>query len=122
MDFNEYQKQAKATDKYPDSVNKMEDYDKSNYNELLRMLYTLGLVGEAGEVADKMKKIFRDKGGNFSQEDALGVVTELSDCLWYIAMISKEFGYTLEQIAEINIEKLKIRVANNKIHGSGDNR
>jgi len=132
MDFNEYQKKCFETNYYPKASNKIymtmesinKDFDDplESIDRLALAMYALGLTGEAGEVADKIKKVFRDKAGVFSKEDAFEIAKELSDNFWYISVIAGTLGYTLERIAEINIEKLKIRVANNKIHGSGDNR
>lgn len=82
----------------------------------------LGLVGEAGETADKIKKLIRDKDGAISDEDKELVVKELGDTLWYIASISRYLGVPLSEVASGNIEKLEGRFQRNKIHGEGDNR
>ena len=78
---------------------------------------TLGLVGEAGEVAEKVKKQVRD--GVFNRHE---VAKELGDVLWYLANLSNDIGYNLDEIADMNIEKLTSRKNRNKIKGSGDNR
>ena len=83
---------------------------------------TLGLANEAGEVAGKIKKIFRDKNGRISDEDREALKHELGDVLWYLTQICTELGLTLEQVAETNIEKLFSRLERNQIKGSGDNR
>ena len=82
----------------------------------------LGLVGEAGETADKIKKILRDKNGEVSDEDRDLVVKELGDTLWYIAAISRYLGVDLSEVAQGNIEKLESRYQRNKLHGEGDKR
>lgn len=83
-----------------------------------KVLYpTLGLCGEAGEVADKVKKQVRD--GVFNRHE---VAKELGDVLWYLANLANDIGYNLDEIADMNIEKLTSRQARNKIKGSGDNR
>lgn len=82
----------------------------------------LGLTGEAGEVADKFKKIIRDKAGIVSNEDKFEVVKELGDVLWYVTTIAHLLGYSLEDVARKNNEKLAARKANNVLHGNGDNR
>ncbi len=82
----------------------------------------LGLSGEAGEVADKFKKIIRDKGGDLSVEDKEAVVKELGDVLWYIAEISRYLDTPLSEVARKNLEKLYSRLDRNKIAGDGDNR
>ena len=82
----------------------------------------LGLTGEAGEAADKFKKIIRDKGGVISGMDKEEITKELGDVLWYVAMIAEYLGVSLAEVAEANIEKLESRWKRNKIHGEGDNR
>ena len=83
---------------------------------------TLGICGEAGEVAEKIKKVLRDKDGVLSEEDLLGVVKELGDVLWYVAALARELGVNLQRVAELNLAKLTLRHANGTLHGSGDDR
>lgn len=83
---------------------------------------TLGLVNEAGEVAGKIKKIFRDKAGVISEADREALKYELGDVLWYLAQICTELDLTLEEVAEANIEKLFSRLERGQIQGDGDNR
>jgi NTP pyrophosphatase (non-canonical NTP hydrolase) len=83
---------------------------------------TLGLTNEAGEVAGKIKKIFRDKSGQISAEDREALKYELGDVLWYLTQICTELDLTLQEVAAANLEKLFSRQARNKIHGEGDNR
>lgn len=108
MTLEYYQKRASETDKYPQVIN--------------LMLFTLGLTGEAGEVADKVKKLYRDDNGELSEERRLAIAKELGDVLWYIARIASKIDYTLEEVGRININKLAIRHNQNKIHGDGDER
>jgi NTP pyrophosphatase (non-canonical NTP hydrolase) len=83
-----------------------------------KVLYpTLGLCGETGEVAEKVKKQVRD--GVFNRHE---VAKELGDVLWYLANLSNDIGYNLDEIADINIEKLTSRKDRDTIKGSGDNR
>tara|TARA_R100000995_G_C3484590_1_gene126405 strand:+ start:7041 stop:7427 length:387 start_codon:yes stop_codon:yes gene_type:complete len=79
---------------------------------------TLGLVGEAGEVSEKIKKIFRDKG-KFSDEE---VLKELGDVLFYTVALSNIFGGNLRKIMEMNMDKLNDRQQRGVLKGSGDNR
>ena len=109
MDFNTYQKNARLTAQYPNLG--------SNY-----IYPTLGLVGEAGEVAEKVKKVIRDKKGVFDDESKKGLKKELGDVLWYVSNICTEFNFSLDDIALQNLEKLKFRAAKGKISGSGDDR
>ena len=82
-----------------------------------KVLYpTLGLCGEAGEVAEKVKKNIRDG------KSLEGVGLELGDVLWYISALADDLGVTLEEVAQANVDKLRSRMERNKIKGSGDNR
>lgn len=83
---------------------------------------TLGLTNEAGEVAGKVKKIFRDKQGKISAEDRDALKHELGDVLWYLTQICTELDLTLQEVAEANIEKLFSRLERNQIRGDGDHR
>jgi len=109
MNLNEYQKKAKRT---AGRVNIKSDW----------VYPVLGLVGEAGEVADKVKKIFRDKNGKISSEDKDALISELGDVLWYLSEIASQLDVKLEDVAKANIEKLASRKKRGKLMGSGDNR
>ncbi|MCC7117901.1 MAG: nucleoside triphosphate pyrophosphohydrolase family protein [Anaerolineales bacterium] len=109
MDFNDYQTKSRATAKYP-AIGHGVIYP------------TLGLVNEAGEVAGKIKKVFRDKDGQVSDETREALKAELGDVLWYLAQTATELELSLDEIAEANISKLLDRQARGKIQGDGDNR
>ena len=109
MELNEYQKAAAVTATYPDRGNNI------NY-------VTLGLCGEAGEMANKVKKIMRDHGGVMPDKIRDFLKDELGDVLWYVAMSADELGTTLEEIARANVAKLASRAARGKIGGDGDSR
>src|SRR4051794_30031339 len=83
---------------------------------------TLGLVNEAGELAGKVKKIFRDKEGVISEADRDALKYELGDVLWYLAQIATELGLSLDEVAQANIDKLSSRLERNQIRGEGDYR
>ena len=83
---------------------------------------TLGLANEAGEVAGKIKKIFRDKGGVIGEEDRQALKYELGDVLWYLTQICTELNLTLEEVAAANLEKLFSRLERGQIRGEGDHR
>jgi NTP pyrophosphatase (non-canonical NTP hydrolase) len=83
---------------------------------------TLGLAGEAGEVADKVKKVIRDNNSVFTDEHKLAIAKEIGDVLWYIAADARDLGFTLEDIARMNLDKLSSRQARGVIAGSGDDR
>ena len=109
MDFQAYQQQSRATARYPGA----------GANPIYP---TLGLCGEAGEVADKVKKVIRDQGGQFSEAVIEGLKLELGDVLWYVAQLATELGLEMDQIAQANLDKLASRAARNVIAGSGDQR
>ena len=83
---------------------------------------TLGLANEAGEVAGKIKKIFRDRGGVINEEDRQALKYELGDVLWYLTQICTELNLTLEEVAAANLEKLFSRLERGQIRGDGDER
>jgi len=109
MDFQEYQKKSRKTAIYPKIG--------ENY-----VYPTMGLVNEAGEVAGKVKKIFRDKNGIVSDETKHDISKELGDVLWYVAQVATEFDLSLSEIAQENIEKLTSRMERGMLNGDGDNR
>ena len=83
----------------------------------------LGLVGEAGEVAEKIKKLMRDGDAKFlTDEQKAEIAKELGDVLWYVANLADDIDYDLQQIAEINLNKLRSRKDRDDLKGSGDNR
>ena len=109
MDFDSYQIKARETALYP-------DLGSNN------IYPTLGLVGEAGEVAEKVKKVLRDKNGVFDMESKNAIKKELGDVLWYLSNLCTEFNFSLNDVAFENLKKLKLRAKSGKISGSGDNR
>lgn len=106
MNFTEYQIKARATAIYPGQI----------------YYPTLGLCGESGEVAEKIKKVMRDDNGNISPEKRQELKKELGDVLWYLAMLAHDIGLDLQDIAEANIAKLQKRKDTGTLQGSGDNR
>ena len=93
---------------------------KDQKDELFHLL--LGLCGEAGEIAEKMKKIVRDKNSDFANVDVDDMKKELGDVLWHIAALADYFDITMDDIAETNIAKLASRLERGVLGGSGDNR
>ena len=82
----------------------------------------LGLVGESGEMAEKFKKLLRDKQGILNDEDKAEIVKELGDILWYVTSVSHLVGSSLEEVARVNNQKLASRKDRDQLSGSGDNR
>ena len=109
MDIKTYQIKARLTAQYP-------NLGSNN------IYPTLGLVGEAGEVAEKVKKVIRDKKGIFDEQSKKAIKKELGDVLWYLSNLCNEFDFSFEEVALENLEKLKNRANNGKISGSGDDR
>lgn len=109
MDFEEYQKLSRRTALYPNKDNNF-------------VYPTLGLSGEAGEVAEKIKKVLRDKNGVVDEATKADLAKELGDVLWYMAQIATELGLSLDEIAQTNIAKLADRQKRDRLGGSGDNR
>ena len=109
MNSTEYQTKSRKTAKYP-AIGHAVIYP------------TLGLVNEAGEVAGKIKKVFRDKDGQVNAETRAALESELGDVLWYLAQVCTELGLTLDEVAEHNIAKLYDRLERGTIKGDGDNR
>lgn len=109
MEFKEYQEKSRKTAIYP----------KIGANFVYP---ALGLGDEAGEVLGKIKKIFRDKNGEVSEETKNEIKKELGDVLWYLAQLSTELEISLDDVAESNIEKLYSRLDRGTLHGNGDNR
>jgi NTP pyrophosphatase (non-canonical NTP hydrolase) len=107
--FSEYQSRSRATAVYPDAGSNI-------------VYPALGLCGEAGETAEKVKKAIRDDGGTLTDERRDAIAAELGDVLWYVAQLATEAGLDLEQLAAANLEKLASRQRRSALHGSGDTR
>lgn len=108
MELTDYQISALETAVYPEQYN---------------ILYpALGMTGEAGEVADKVKKVIRDNKSQFTEEKKREIAKEIGDVLWYCAVLAHDIGFTLDEVARMNIEKLKSRQERGVLSGSGDNR
>jgi NTP pyrophosphatase (non-canonical NTP hydrolase) len=107
-DLDMYQQVAKTTAIYP--------------REQAIIYPTLGLTGEAGEVANKVKKIIRDGSNSKDEKLVSEIKAEIGDCLWYIAVLADDFNIKLSDIASANLEKLANRKKKGTIHGSGDTR
>jgi NTP pyrophosphatase (non-canonical NTP hydrolase) len=109
MTLNDYQKEAQKTAIYPVLGHPI-------------VYPALGLNGEAGEVAEKVKKLMRDFDGHMNDSWKLGILKELGDVLWYISETARQAGFTLQEVAEYNIKKLQEREKLGTLKGSGDDR
>jgi len=131
--LNDYQVRARETAApYLDGVDKLllgvradpeGPHDPSVLRDLLRLSYvTLGLAGEAGELANKVKKVIRDDGGVLTPVRARQLIDEAGDCLWYLSELCSVLNIPMSEVAKLNIAKLKERAEKNKLQGAGDNR
>ncbi|WP_250008827.1 nucleoside triphosphate pyrophosphohydrolase family protein [Actinoplanes sp. M2I2] len=107
MELNDYQRAALGTAAPRDTP-----------NEVFHLL--LGLVGETGEIAEKAKKVVRDRGSDFSRWDTEDLKKELGDVLWYVAVLADHFDLSLEEVAAANVAKLADRRDRGVLGGSGD--
>lgn len=110
MTLDDYQQQALTTN------------IKTGDIQTDRSILALGIGGEAGEVADKWKKILCYKNGVFSESDIEELTKELGDVLWYLAAFADSFSLSLDQIAHTNLKKLADRAERGSLKGEGDNR
>lgn len=109
--FSEYESAALSTAVYP------------NQGTVDGLSYTIhGLTGEAGEVANKFKKILRDHNGELTPALIEGLVKEVGGVMWYVAAICRELGFSMQYVGQVNLDELAGRRARGTIRGSGDNR
>ncbi len=109
MELSDYQRRSRATAVYPGAG--------------ANLAYpALGLCGEAGEVAEKVKKMVRDDDGVLTEERRAALSKELGDVLWYVAQVATEAGLDLDAVAQQNLAKLASRAERGALGGSGDDR
>ncbi len=115
MDMDTYQTKALRTDTYqiPKTI---------DLTDLGLLNKVLGISGEAGEVAEKVKKLLRNNDGKMTEDDRVEIIKELGDILWYVACLSKYLQADLSQVAQANIDKLADRYKRGVIKSKGDNR
>lgn len=109
MDCDDYQRAAMRTAR-----------DKDAPDEFMQLV--LGLVGEAGEIAEKVKKLVRDKNSDLALLDRNDMASELGDVLWYTAVLANFLGLSLDDVAQRNVSKLADRQRRSVLGGSGDDR
>lgn len=113
MTLDEYQKKAVTFDHMKG------DKDITSIDFMAKVL---GIVGESGEFADKVKKLYRNNGGTMSDDERKELLKELGDILWYIAVTAHYLDADFESIAAVNLAKLEDRLQRNVIASKGDNR
>lgn len=114
MEFDDYQQQAHRTSL---------DTSYGDLQPMNRLIYpTLKLAGEAGEFAEKVGKLLRDKAGALGEEDRGALADELGDVLWYAAEVATVLDVELSEVARRNVAKLQSRAQRGVLQGSGDNR
>ena len=109
MECDDYQRAAMRTARPEDAPDEF-------------MHLVLGLVGEVGEIAEKVKKLVRDKSSDLAQLDRDDMAAELGDVLWYAAVLANFLGLSLNDVAQRNVDKLADRQRRAVLGGSGDNR
>jgi len=108
VELSEYQRLSRRTAEYP--------------RQAWLAYPALGLAGEAGEVAEHAKKAIRDEAGEVGEERRAAMAKELGDVLWYLAQLASELGLDLDEIAQVNLDKLLSRQRRGVLSGSGDER
>ena len=106
---------------YQHATNQTAVYPRNTPIEALSYV-TMGLVGEAGEIANKVKKILRDNDGRITLDHKNELAKEAGDVMWYLSQLATEIGFNLEAVAKRNVTKLADRAARGVLQGSGDNR
>ncbi len=109
MNFQEYQERSRKTAIYPEVGNNF-------------VYPVLGIAGESGEVAEKVKKILREKGGDVDDDAKQEITKELGDLLWYMSQLASELGISFDDVAQKNLEKTQSRKDRGVLLGNGDNR
>jgi NTP pyrophosphatase (non-canonical NTP hydrolase) len=113
MNINDYSNQAIST--------MTNDHTYGDFSpQLVAQLF--GLVGESGEIAEKVKKIIRDKNGKINDDDRIELLKEIGDVLWYVNAVADMLGSSLEEVAQMNLDKVLSRKSRGVTKGSGDNR
>lgn len=114
MTIDEYSQAAFAT--------LMSDHNFSDDMSPTLVSQVFGLVGESGEVAEKFKKLIRDKNGHITPQDKQEIIKELGDILWYVNAVAILLDSSLGEVAAKNLDKVTSRKARNVQRGDGDNR
>lgn len=110
-------------DYYQDATDSTAIYPQASTGSTDAINYcVLGLSGEAGELPNKWKKVFRDDNGVLTDERREAMLDELGDVLWYVARLANELGVHFSEVATNNLTRLYDRKDRGVLTGSGDNR
>lgn len=148
-DNNDYQEFVKSSSFHHEAIDRMFDpinqilelhyknmYDNADFTlikaarkrlKLVKLLMgrayaVMGLCGEAGEVADKMKKLIRDSDGEMTSGRQEGIIKELGDVEWYLTETADLFDSSKDEVIRTNFEKLTSRQERGTRGGDGDDR
>lgn len=128
MNPNDYQIEIEKFDLYSNEIkDQLENKTKDEVEQIMTtLMHFTGLAGEVGELGEKIKKAIRDKKANPllcpSREKLETIKKEFGDIEWYLTRAEADFGFTKSDVLQTNYNKLAKRMAENKLHGDGDNR
>lgn len=117
-----YQVIIEKFDLYPQSVDRlvMETAIPDLKDNVVTLLHYIGLSGEVGELGEKIKKSVRDNY-KIEQKDP-AIAKELGDIAWYLFRLVSDYGFSMNEILQMNYDKLSKRLQTDNLHGSGDDR
>ena len=122
MDINSYQDWTNTTALYHNAVKDVVEMPATSLPSIMLLYLSNTINEEAGEIAGKAKRIIRDEAGVITEQKAISMVEELGDLLYYMAQMAQVLGYTMQEVMDINVNKLLDRKVRGVIKGSGDNR
>ena len=122
--LREYAEMVHGAAIYREGVDALVDSaSKEDLAKMLKIFYaTTGLAGEAGEVANKVKKILRDNGGIVDPEIRQRVLGELGGVAWYLTAVAEEFDLRIEDVLNFNYDQITSRQERDVLKGDGDDR
>jgi len=115
MKFSDYEKAIEPTVVYKNIDLRIPSLQGLTY-------VTLGLNSEVGEIAGKAQKLIRDSNGILTHKIKRKILLECGDALWFLARTAHEIGYTMQDVAEANLDKVLSRLDRGVLGGEGDNR
>jgi len=123
MKLKDYQEFTETTNITWEAIKGFLESGDAEHQKMLMLMYlSLGLAGEAAEIANKVKKILRDSAGEINTTNSKALSKELGDVAWYMSEIANLIGVDLDEILEENFQKLTSRKERAVLGGSGDDR